>query len=247
MKKIDVHLHYGYWPFPIFVNENEEDFLKLLAQAEIEKGILSSSLAILYDFVAGNAQVANLISKHNNLYGYIVLNPNYLKEANEELEKYKDNTKFVGVKVHHTYSVQPIDSAFSLELFRLIEKTNLPVLVHTYGYENTAPKRLLKVLDSCPNLTIIMAHMGGDNWREAIEIAKLSQNIYLEPSCRYNEYNKIKEAVDRIGADRIIFGSDAPLLHPYFTIGMIEEARLTEEEKEKIYFKNAEKLFNLSQ
>lgn len=247
MKKIDIHLHYGYWPFPIFVNESEEDFLNLLAQAEIEKGILSSSLAILYDFIAGNAQAANLINKHNHLYGYIVLNPNYLKEAQEELEKYKDNTKFVGIKIHHSYSGQPIDSAFSLELFHLIEKTNLPVLVHTYGSYDTSPKRLLKVLERCPNLTVIMAHMGGNNWMEAIEIAELSPNIYLEPSCRYNEHNKIKEAVDRIGADRLIFGSDAPLLHPYYTIGMIEEAGLTEEEKEKIYFRNAEKLFNLRQ
>ena len=61
---------------------------------------------------------------------------------------------------------------------------------------------------------IILGHMGGYfHVDEAIDVAERYPNIILETSAMpYPE--KIREAVERIGAERVIFGSDGPVSSP---------------------------------
>jgi hypothetical protein len=61
---------------------------------------------------------------------------------------------------------------------------------------------------------VILGHMGGYfHVDEAIEVAEQHPNIVLETSATpYPE--KIREAVERIGAERVVFGSDGPVSSP---------------------------------
>jgi hypothetical protein len=47
------------------------------------------------------------------------------------------------------------------------------------------------------------------------------------------------------GADRVLFGSDCPWDEPANEIAMIERLELTEEEREMIFYRNAEKLLGI--
>lgn len=159
------------------------------------------------------------------------------------MDKYRNHPKFVGIKIHPSYIDQTIDSESNIALIKLAEQLNLPLLMHTYGVADAAPRRLLKVREKCPDIPIIMAHMGGNNWKEGIETAISALEIYLDVVCSFYDMDKVRMAIDRVGIDRMVFGIDLTLLHPAVAIGLFESAGLIESDRQKVYYTNATKIF----
>lgn len=239
---IDVHCHYGEWPFPIKTS-GVPHILKMMEKFGIEKCLISSAKAIVSDIVQGNAEVERIIDKHPQLLGYVVINPNYPEVSREEAKLYLSNRKFVGVKIHPDYSGQLINSEANKSLLKSFLRYNKPLLVHGWG--KSGADAVAEVGNEFANLKIIMGHMGGSEWKEGIRVAKSANNIYLEPCCSYPDKGKIEQAVGEVGANRILFGSDLTLINPAFVIGMIEDADISDEDKEKVFYKNAKALFSL--
>jgi len=59
------------------------------------------------------------------------------------------------------------------------------------------------------------------------------------------EAGKVEEAVERAGSQRILYGSDMTLLNPAHTIGMIMSSEISKEDKERIFYINAKRLFKI--
>ena len=58
--------------------------IDLMAQNEIERCVMSSTLGIVYDFAAGNEELARDMAGHPELSGHVVVNPNYVEASIEE-------------------------------------------------------------------------------------------------------------------------------------------------------------------
>lgn len=245
MKIIDLHTHFGKWFFPI-EKYTINDFLKIMEKNEIEFSVLSSSLAIIYDFREGNKELARAIKNHHELLGYLFLNPNYLKESFQEMEKYfGKNEKFIGLKLYSNgYVEQPLNCKAHKKILEKVAK-DYPkkkiILVHCW-YQHVL--QLLELAKEFPNLKFIMGHMGGTKWQQAILAAKEVKNIYLE-ICNQPGRDKIKEAMAEIGAEKIVFGSDSSLIGPPFSIGMVLDSEINKEEKKRIFYLNAKGLLAL--
>ncbi len=239
---IDVHSHYGKWPFPMRRGGIEYS-LELMRRRGINKTIMSSSYAIVYDFLEGNKQMADAIEGHPELLGYVTVNPNYFEASCAELEEYLARPNFVGVKIHPAYCRLGINSAKTLALLREIEKYRRPVLIHTYGAGT--PSQIQSVARECPELPFIMGHGGADAWREAAEVIRDTENVYMEFWCSGLETDKVGRSVGIAGAERILFGTDLDLIHPGFIAGSYEEASLGTEDLEKILYRNAVSLFGV--
>jgi predicted TIM-barrel fold metal-dependent hydrolase len=210
---------------------------------QITVSVISSSYSILYDFVEGNRELLESIGKYPRLWGYLVLNPHYLDESNKELEKTKDEPKWVGFKFHPEQQEFRMNGKNTMKLLERISdtKAEMPILIHTFGRQLIGD--VGEVAASFPNLKIIMAHMGGDIWQEGIDMAACHPNLYLDPCSSFADADKIKIAVQTLGAGRMLFGSDVTLLDPGFTIGMLRDAGLTESQLEQISYQNAQQLF----
>jgi predicted TIM-barrel fold metal-dependent hydrolase len=237
---IDIHTHYGRWPFPMS-QWGAEYCATLMKRRGISKAVMSSSYAIVYDFIEGNRQMAEGIKDYPQLNGYVTVNPNYYEASCEELEKYYKLPNFVGAKIHPSYCRQSINSPSTRKLVRKIAEYGRPLLIHTYGAGE--PTKILDLAKDNPDLPIIMGHGGADAWREAADVISQTKNIYMEFCCSALEIDKVRRTIDLIGADHILFGSDFDLIHPGFIAGSYEEAGLTQEEKEKILYKNASRIF----
>ncbi|MEM2788414.1 MAG: amidohydrolase family protein, partial [Candidatus Bathyarchaeia archaeon] len=70
------------------------------------------------------------------------------------------------------------------------------------------------------------------------------ENIILETSAM-PMHRKIKEAVEKVGEDRVIYGSDMPFGHPSFEIRKVEVSGLSEKQIEMVLSVNARKIFRL--
>lgn len=155
-----------------------------------------------------------------------------------------------GVKIHPDIQKVKLDDYRLLKMYELCEG-RLPILIHTgdnrYDYSN--PNRMLPILDSYPNLTVIGAHFGGWSiWEDAWRDYAGRENFYVD--CSSSLYAiKSETAVELIhayGADRVLFGTDYPLWTPESEIERFMKLDLTEAEREDILSNNAARLFGIT-
>lgn len=132
------------------------------------------------------------------------------------------------------------------KVFPIVEKCidyNIPLLIHSFHKSNgqfefesvgTNVARLAKMY---PEAKIIMAHLGG-NCYHGIKTIKDLKNVSVDISGSIYRRDDIDYTVKQITAKRVIFGTDMPgsFLVNY---GQIEEAKLTEIERQEIYIGNA--------
>lgn len=243
MPIIDIHTHYGKWPFPM-KEWGIEYSLDLMRKRGISKAVMSSASAIVYDFVEGNRDMARAIEGHPELLGYVTVNPNYFDASCRELEAYYKKPNFVGAKIHPAYCRRAINSPQTRALVRKVADCGKPLLIHTYG--QGTPSQIIDLVKDCPDLPIIMGHGGADAWREAAEVVRQSENVYMEFCCSVLETDKVRRSIDIAGgADKILFGTDLDLIHPGMIAGSYEEACLSQDEKEQILFRNASRIFGI--
>ncbi len=244
MRKIDVHAHYGKWPFA-GRDASIDDFDRAVEEYETDAFFISSSSAIMYDFVEGNRELFDAISGRSSLYGYVVINSNYPRESMEEIRKYEQHPGFIGVKYHPDYCRKPADSEELYKLYAYMEAQEIPMLIHTFGDGLSSPMKLVSVNKAFPGLKIAAAHMGGDRYDLGILLAQnTNDSIVLEICATYTVRDKIRLAVDGAGIGRVMYGTDYSLFDPSYTIGAVESSVLSEKEKECIYRLNAQRFFS---
>ncbi len=135
---------------------------------------------------------------------------------------------------------------------------NLPVLIHTnepigHQYPGKTPntfKQIYRLITKFPENRIVLAHWGGGIFFFSLlkkEVKNSFNNIYFDTAASPFLYDaKIyRIAINIMGQDRIIFGSDFPLLLPARYFKEFEQAGLTKNEIESICGKNAATLLDL--
>lgn len=169
----------------------------------------------------------------------------------EEIERIKEMGLY-GVKLHPDYMGFLADDEKYFYIFEKIAALGLPVILHA-GYDplspdliHCTPKMARKLFDSVPDLTLILAHAGGERCWDEVEkyLCGLQGNLYFDIA--YTAGIIGDEQLTRIikshGADRILFASDCPWHSPDKELEILNSLPLTTEEKEQILYKNALRL-----
>lgn len=153
-----------------------------------------------------------------------------------------------GVKLHPDIQAFKLDDYRCLRMFELCEG-RLPILIHTgdarYDYSN--PNRLLPILETYTELTIIGAHFGTYSiWNEAPRLYGIP-NFYVDCSSTqgFLTPQRVRELIVGYGADRVLFGTDYPMWHAADELERLLDLGLSEEEQARIFHKNAEKVFGI--
>jgi predicted TIM-barrel fold metal-dependent hydrolase len=240
---IDVHTHLG--PHPWDTPDPEPEALAdILAAHGIERAIASSVEALTSDPEAGNATIVAACAREPRLLGYLVADPNDRRATREQLRRWGDAPGIVGVKVHCQYSAQPTGSALMADLFALLADHDRPVKIHVDGPDHAPALR--RLADRHPRLTIISAHAGpGAPSPETARVAAATPNVYLELASSFAGLREVREVVEVAGRDRVLFGTDAPLLDPAWVLGTYHDAGLDPVMHERVYRHTAERLFQL--
>jgi predicted TIM-barrel fold metal-dependent hydrolase len=172
----DVHAHVGRFPFPAGWVDEVLELERLRQVFNLGEVLVSSTDAIAYDTVAGNRVVADLLSSHAWLRGYVVVNPRDRAGAIAELDRWAGRQGFVGVKVHAEYSAVPTASQPMADLFAEIAKRARVVKIHNSGPDWAGA--LADFARAWRSLNIVIAHAGpGQASGEAIHLAHTEPNV----------------------------------------------------------------------
>ncbi len=206
------------------------------------------------DAARGNDLVARTVAQHPDRFiGVAFVTPHYPEEAIEELERAFGELGMAYLKLYPNYVGLPIDDAVYAPILRWCDQRGVLVMCHTFyqdDYDNTltAPLRFIGLSERYPNIRWQLAHAGNGppGQAQAVEAAQASPNIYLETCTSFGDHGTIEFLVDGAGADRVLYGSDVPLMDPRHHVGRIATADISEDAKRKVLGLNAIKLLGLS-
>jgi predicted TIM-barrel fold metal-dependent hydrolase len=238
---IDAHGHIGQWPATYVPYGHAEDMLVSMDRLGIERACLSAFAAVGPDYVRGNDMVADALRRWPDRFtGYAALNPNYPEDTGRELRRCFDELGMRAIKLHCDLHDYPMDGENYREVFEFAEERELTILIHGAMVKD--------ILRQYPHVNVLSAHVGlwdGRSQNDVIELAKSCDNVYLDLAASLSYRGALKRMVDEVGADRIVHGSDFPLMDPGFQLGRVIYADISEEDKRKILRDNAIRLFDL--
>ncbi len=153
-----------------------------------------------------------------------------------------------GVKVHPDFQRFEVDGEKARALYALCVEYGIPVLVHTgdFRYDYSNPERTARVLRDFPDLKMIGAHFGGWSvWDRALEHLTGFENLYVDTSSSFYWLGgeKALALIRAFGADRVLYGTDYPMWPQGEDLAFLSRLPLTEEEREKILWKNCARLY----
>ncbi len=239
---IDIHSHFGHnSPFDFPEDEmhvRRFDFMeKMYRNANISQVGFSTFASVnkyTECIIEENTYLYNLTKEKDFVYQWVVIDPRRA-ETYKQAEKLLSKPKTLGIKIHpdyHGYSI--LD--YADEIFSFANKHKATVLMHPQHIE-----KMPVFADKYPDMKLIIAHLGSKEHVDAIANARHG-NIYTDTSGSASCRNNILEyAVERVGSENILFGTDTYALA--FQFGRVALSGLSLQDKENILWKNAVRLF----
>jgi uncharacterized protein len=231
----DSHMHVGSFESMFGVSLDRDGIDALMREHDMSNGVV---------FYPDNAYVQEVVESIPGLYGLVWGNPRtpgYVEEA----EKFLEHPKFIGLKLHPLIDGYLPNDPSVHPLIELIVQRDQPVLIHCGHPIFTLPWSIEELAVRFPAAKIIIGHMGHGNVvyiNGSIDVALRNPNVYLETS-GMPMHTKIREAYERVGETRVLFGTDVPFHHPIVEIAKVQHSGLPPEGVERVLSKNGRLLF----
>jgi predicted TIM-barrel fold metal-dependent hydrolase len=205
--------------------------------AKMDEGGIDKAIMLPLDFWLGcppcdgisieekNRIYADAVKRHRGrLLTHVGVDPrreNALEIMKHGLEEYGA----IGLKLHPTAGYYP-DDPVCTPLYKTAIEHDIPVLIHS-GNEPaplrikfSQPKYIDTVAAEFPDLKIIIAHAGHGWWQEAVDLACVKPNVYVDFAGWQMEYlngadyfyHPLRFAIDTLGPWRVLFGTDGSML-----------------------------------
>jgi len=205
-----------------------------------------------------NDYVIEKAGRHPDRFtGFISVSPN-AKGAEKEIDRcfaaglrgvgelYPDGQ---GFNIDNEKETRAVTGACIERNIPLILHVNEPVGHDYIGKNNIPLKKVERFVNNSQNLKIILAHWGGGIlfYETMKEIKEKFRNVYYDTAASPFLYDsRVYRAAKALGlCEKILFGSDFPLLPPSRYLPAVEESGLSPEEKQLILGENAKKLLGI--
>jgi len=209
--------------------------------------------------VETNDYIIDSVSRYpRRLVGFCAVQPNSPKAAAAEIER------CAGVGIKGVGEMRPDIQLFDLgdemvmtPLVEVLKAHKLALLLHSSepighdypGKGIMTPDMLYPFITGFPDLTIVCAHWGGGLPFYALmpEVKKAMGNVYFDSAASPFLYTPevYRQVIKLVGADRVLFGSDYPLLAQSRLLKEIKALNLAEETKSLVLAGNALRLLGI--
>lgn len=252
-KKIDVHVHVGN---DLLNSYTPDDALRLMDKNNIELAVISPVPSYPLPFgvkssMEQNDTIARALRKFPDRFvrGLGVVDPRHGKSAVPEIDRMITDLGLHGLMFSNDRTGVTFDNPIMFEFMEQLSQYENPIVfAYTSQYSVLeSPFMLMKVADNFPNITFINGSAMKDTTHGNFSryISSKLNNVYLDLANLHQLMTPIKWAINEVGVDKILFGTNIPFCDFSPEIRMIDMAEITSKERNKIYFENAARIFNL--
>ncbi|CAN5726430.1 amidohydrolase family protein [soil metagenome] len=244
-KVIDFHGHVGRWE-----KYGMNDDPALLLHAMDAVGIDVACLFNIFhpDGTTANDLAAQFVARHPDRFvGFAYVSPLMPERMIPELARAIDELKFVAIKLYPPYTPWPLNQAPWHPIYEFAHQRGLTIIFHTGPEPQSLPKFVGEIAPHYPQANFVIGHAGNtpDERAQAIAAAQANPNVYLETCSTFRTPGVIEQLVNEAGADRVLYGSDMPLMDPRSQIGKIITADISDSAKRQILGSNARRLLGI--
>ncbi|MFA6714076.1 MAG: amidohydrolase family protein [Victivallaceae bacterium] len=202
------------------------------------------------EFRKCNDIVFEAMKKTDKFIGFCFVNPGYVRETLDEIQRCVVDGGMAGVKLYHHYFI--CDPALTPLLEKAAE-LKIPVLMHAGKVMDTATRlaqprlsnaeHFIKAAKMFPETIFIQGHIGGGgDWEWNLRMLEDSPaNIYLDTSGSVIDGGIVRKTVAALGEDRVLFATDMAFEEG---VGKILDAGLSETQMRKIFHDNISGILN---
>ena len=239
---IDAHCHVGNG---FDMNLSVKSLLEEMDKHSVSKSIICTvDKYIAVDNKCGNDEILKYVHKYpDKLIGFAAVNPWYGKKSVNELKRcLKEGMK--GLKLHPFLQGFILNDKIVYPLIEEIGKWELPVYIHTGTLVCSEPFQLSYLAQEFPDVNFIMGHGGATDLKDDVILAmEQTGNIYVDTST--NAPGPLKEYIDNLGIQRIIFASNMPVSNIFPELEKIKMICTQKEDLNNIFNLNIKKLINI--
>jgi predicted TIM-barrel fold metal-dependent hydrolase len=237
--------------------------VRLMDEAGVSKAVITNNV-VNPDFNAkANDFTASKVKEYpDRLVGFSFIHPG-CKDAPGELERCA-KMGFKAVKIQGSLLRFFPEDERMIGVYKKAADLGIPIMTHCGpNVENFAkdpkeikerqyaePKGWLPILKRFPGLKLSLAHFAGAThyYEDALEVMDQFPGVMTDTAMVMYKWNteEATKFVKRVGADRVIFGTDYPGEDLAKDIELVAAMGLTDEEKEKIFSRNVISFFGLS-
>ncbi len=237
-----------------------EEVVASMDEAGIDLSVVLNAGWVSHELcVETNDYILDSISRYpKRLVGFCAIQPKAGEAAIAELELCaKAGAKGIGELRSDTQGFDLTDETMLKPIVEAALKHDLIFLTHSsepVGHQYTGkgsitPDILYSFVLDFPDLKIVCAHWGGGLPFYALmpEVEKSFTNVFFDTAATVFLYQPqiFKQVSQIIGSDKILFGTDYPLIHQNRVLAQIQSSELPEEDKARILGANAQKLLKV--
>ena len=165
-------------------------------------------------------------------------------ESVREIDRCVKNGPMVGVKLW--VARRALDKELDPIIARAAE-LKAPILQHTWlkttgNFQGeSTPQDLIELAKRHPKATLICGHSGGD-WQLGLRAIRATTSLYTETGGSDPTSGFVEFAVKELGADRVLYGSDAGGRRFASQLAKVQGADVPDDAKKKILGENLKRL-----
>lgn len=190
------------------------------------------------DIVRNNDLGIALTTRHpDRFFAFCYLNPAHdVAFLEQEMQRCLVEGPCVGVKLW--IAVHATDARLDPIMTKAAE-LGVPVLHHAwykateYAFNESTPAAIAHLARRHPHTTIIMAHLAGGGVRGVLDVRDCP-NVLVDTSGAQPMAGLVSYAVEQLGADRVVFGSDWPIRDFAVQRARVDDAELPLDVRAKI-------------
>ena len=240
---IDFHGHPGRWGL---AESSPQNLLHSMDAIGVDYSVLFSVWHP--EGTRGNDHTASVVATHPDRFlGFAYVSPLMPDAMVPELTRAFDELHLKGIKLYPPFTGINLNEPPWFPIYQFADDRGLAVIWHT-GIEAPAqPKYVADVAPRFPNAIFVCGHSGNcpPMRAMAIDAARNNPNVYLETCSTFRTPGAIEELVNGAGADRVLYGSDVPLMDHRPQVGKIITADISDEAKRLVLGENARRILNL--
>jgi hypothetical protein len=242
---VDFHGHQGRWD-AMGMTRGPDDLVRIMDMIGID-------YACLFNIFHDNGRTGNDLTAGwtrrfpARLIGFAYIAPLSDGRAIAELERAIDDEGMRAIKIYPPLAGAAIDDTRWDTVYQFAHDRSLAIIIHTDMRPVCQPRLLVRPARRFPNARFVCAHAGNlpEARLQAIDAARRCANIYLETCTTFRSPGVIEQLVEGVGAQKVLYGSDMPVMDPRVQIGKILTARLAPADVSQILGLNAVKLLGI--
>jgi len=258
MKKafiIDAHVHIGWMGNLMAPEVDLAALLRLMDRLNIQSAICSDMRLITIGPEEYLPISRRAFTESKGRVFYLgVYDPHRPRESLAILKKAVKWPGFVGIKIHPSWHRTMANDHAYRPAWEYAAENDVTILAHTWSVSDYNPAQKFSTpalfedfVRDFPAVRFVLGHAGGrgQGRLEAIRLINAYPNVFLDFGGDIYCYRLIEDLVAAVPADRILFGSDYPMLETRANLARVLLADIPDDAKLKILRDNAAAVYGI--